>query len=59
MKTEMEITKLASEAKAEQIADVKAKQASGDWFAAYYAGSAVASVERHYRKGATRKTEVL
>lgn len=53
--TEMEITKLASEAKAEQIADVKAKQAKGDWLAAYYAGSAVASVERSYRKGAVRK----
>jgi ribosomal protein L18 len=49
------ITTLAAEAKAEQLAEVKAQQDKGNWLAAYYAGSAVASVERHYRKGAVRK----
>lgn len=53
--TEAQISSLATEAKSEQIADVKAHQTKGDWMAAYYAGSAVASVGRHYRKGAVRK----
>lgn len=58
MPVDAHIETLADEAKREQIADVKAKQAAGDWLAAYYAGSAVASVQRHYAKGAVRKINV-
>lgn len=54
MNNEAQIAKLATEAKAEQLAEVKAHQAKGDWLAAYYAGSAVASVAKHYKRAAYR-----
>jgi hypothetical protein len=43
---------LAEVAKADQMAEVRAHEEAGDTFAAYWAGTASASVLRHYRTGA-------
>lgn len=40
------------QAKADQLAEMAKHEAAGDWFAAYYAGSASASVAHHVRRGA-------
>ncbi len=50
----MTIDKLSSDLKAEQAAEVRDMKASGNLLAAYYAGSAVASVQKHYKRGAVR-----
>ena len=43
---------LALVAKADQVAEVARLEAAGDTFAAYWAGSASASIGHHYRVGA-------
>jgi hypothetical protein len=43
---------LALVAKADQVAEVARLEAEGDSIAAYWAGSASASVMHHYRRGA-------
>ena len=41
-----------AQAKADQLAEMAKHEAAGEWFAAYYAGSASASVAHHVRRGA-------
>jgi hypothetical protein len=47
-----EILALAAAAKADQVAAMAKAEAEGDSFAAYWAGSASASIMHHARRGA-------
>ena len=54
MTTNDQVAQLSTEVKAEQAAEVRSLKANGNSLAAYYAGSAVASVQKHYKRGAVR-----
>lgn len=41
-----------AQAKSDQLAAMAKAEAAGDWFAAFWAGSASASVQHHARRGA-------
>lgn len=49
---ELDVEMLAALARMDQMEEVQAAEARGDNFAAYWAGSASASVVAHYRRGA-------
>ena len=46
------IEALAAQAKADQVAEMRKAEAAGDGFAAYWAGSASASLAHHAKRGA-------
>lgn len=52
--SDAELAHRASLAKADQLAEIRKAEAAGDDFAAYWAGSASASLGHHYRRGAVR-----
>jgi hypothetical protein len=52
--TDQELERRAALAKADQIAEMARLEAAGDTFAAYWAGSASASLGHHRRRKAVR-----